>query len=98
MDPSEARAHRRLRQRFLVALVLACIENGAPAPLQVVARHLEEVGPFIRVGHVVAQAATERGGENERRGADQEQPGPEKAPTLDDKTLAHTSSHTIAPE
>src|SRR5919108_4699560 len=68
VDPPEAGPYRGVGERFLVALVLTRVVHRAPAALQVVAGDLEEVGPFLRIGHVVAIAAVERGCEIELRG------------------------------
>jgi hypothetical protein len=68
MNASQPRPHRGVRKRFLVALVLARVEHCAPPTAQVVSRDLEEVGPLLRIGHVVAIAAAECRSEIELRG------------------------------
>ena len=87
MDARQARAHRGIRKRLLVGLVLARVVHRAPAALEVVARDLEEVGPLLRVGHVVAQAAAERRLEIELRRDDQEALRPGIALELDAEAL-----------
>src|SRR4051812_4515936 len=96
MDAPEARAHRDIGERLFIALVLARIENGAPAALQVVARDLEEVGPFVRIGHVVAVAAAKRRGKIERRRDYQEALGPGEALELDAEVLPDGAAAAVA--
>src|SRR5207247_1295873 len=56
---SQPPAHRAFGERFVVRLVLPRGKDRAPVSFQVVAHDLEEIGPFFRVGDVVARAATE---------------------------------------
>src|SRR5919201_2751504 len=96
VDAPEPRTHRSIGERFLVALVLARVVHRAPATLEIVARHLEEIGPFLRIGHVVAIATAERGGEIEPGGDDEETLGPGEALELDAKALPHDAATAVA--
>ena len=95
VDAREACAHRGIRQRLLVLLVLARVEHRAPASLEIVARHLEQVGPLLGVGHVAAQAAAERRLEIELRGDHEEALRPGVALEVDAERLAHRAAAAV---
>src|SRR5688572_10929309 len=92
MDARKARPHRAIGQGFLVGLVRPRVEYRAPATLEIVARDLEEVGPLLRIRHVAAQAAAERGREIELRGDHEEALRPRIALELDAEAFAHRAA------
>src|SRR3989442_5719247 len=86
-DLPRALAHRGFRKGLVVSLVLPVGKHRAPAPLQVVASDLEEIGPFLWIGDVAARTATESSLEIEQRGEHQEPLGPGVALEIDVQAL-----------
>src|SRR5258705_1793438 len=88
--------YRALGKRLLVRLVFPGRKHRAPAPLQIVAHDLEEVGPLLRVGDVAARAATQRRLEVEQAREHQEALGPGVAFEFDVEALAHGAAPAVA--
>jgi hypothetical protein len=89
-------AHAGLGEGLLVALVFPGGKHRAPAPLQVVAHDLEQVGPLLRVGDVAALAASQRGPEIEQAGEHEEPLRPGVPLELDVETLARRAAPSVA--
>jgi len=79
-----------------VRLVLPGGKHRAPAPLQIVAHDLEEVGPLLRVGDVAARAAAQRSLEVEQGREHQEALRPGVALEFYVEALAHGAAPAVA--
>src|SRR5258708_7308683 len=96
MELPQPSAHRGLRKRLLIRLVLPGRKHRAPAPLQIIAHDLEEIGPLLRVGDVAARAATQRCLEVEQGREHQEALGPGVAFEFDIGAFAHRAAPAVA--
>src|SRR5258706_4318183 len=88
--------YRALGNRLLVRLVFPGRNHRAPAPLQIVAHDLEEVGPLLRIGDVAARAATQHRLEVEQGREHQEALGPGVAFEFDVEAFAHGAAPAVA--
>src|SRR5204862_1671403 len=82
-------------QSLLIGLVGPGVEHRAPAALEVVSGHLEEVGPFVRIRHVSTQAAAELGLKIELGGDDEKPFGPGIALEFDVEALAQRAASAV---
>ncbi len=81
--------HRVLVEHLIVGFARQGRKHHPPQPASVVARDLEQVRPFVRVGKIAAKAAAAFAREIERRGEHQKALGKRIALECDAECLAH---------